>query len=85
MDKQLGPIPLESDHYLLRLIAKRKPKTMSVRIDNAEVFKAKFTEQGLKTIFDLPVDVTKPRWILTIFLDDDPTPVYSLNLGGATG
>ena len=85
MDKQLGPIPLESDCYLLRLIAERKPETMSVRIDNAEVFKAKFTDRGLEAIFDLPIDVTKPRWILTIFLDDDPTPVYSLNLGGATG
>ena len=85
MDEHSSQIPVEEDHYLLRLIAQREPETMTVSIDSAEVFKAKFTEQGLETIFDLSIDVSKPRWLMTISLDDDEIPVYSLNLGGVTG
>lgn len=85
MNEQLGSISLESDHYFLRLIAQRKPETMSIHIDDAEVFKARFTEQGLETIFDLLIDPNKPRRMLTISLDNDIEPVYSLNLGGTTG
>ena len=85
MDEHSSQMPFEEDHYLLQLIAEREPKTMTVSIDSAEVFKARFTEQGLETIFDLSIDVSKPRWLMTISLDDDTTPVYSLNLGGITG
>lgn len=77
--------PLEHEHFLLQLIAERKPEILSISIDKAEVFRAKLTEQGLETLLDLPIDVNKPRWMMTISLDDDPVPVYSLNLGGETG
>ena len=85
MDEHSSQIPVEEDHYLLQLIAERKPETMAVSIDSTEVFTAKFTEQGLETVFDVLIDVNKPRWLMTISLDNDSTPVYSLNLGGATG
>ena len=85
MDEHSNQMPFGEDHYLLKLIAEREPETMTVSIDSTEVFKARFTEQGLETIFDLSIDVNKPRWLMTISLDDDPIPVYSLNLGGVTG
>lgn len=77
--------PLEDNHFLLQLIAERNPEILSVSIDSVEVFRARFTEQGLETLIDQPIDTSKPRWMMTISLDDDPVPVYSLNLGGEKG
>ncbi|KPQ32542.1 MAG: hypothetical protein HLUCCA11_21215 [Phormidesmis priestleyi Ana] len=81
MPKSLG----EDNHFLLRLIAERNPEVLSISIDSVEVFRAKFTEQGLETLLDLPIDASKQRWMMTISLDNDPIPVYSLSLGGETG
>lgn len=74
----------ESTHPLLRLIAERKPQTISFFIDGTEVFKAKFTGKKLEPIFDLEIDKTQPMSLMTVGLDDDPTPVYSLRLDGET-
>ena len=72
-------------HFLLELLAQQKPKGFSVVIDGNEVFRAKFTSSGIETVLDAPIDINKPRWLMTIFFDGNPTPVYSLNLSGETG
>lgn len=70
---------------LLEMVARKKPKLFSVKLDGTEIFRGRFTRNGIETILDLPVDQNKPRWLMTIFFDDEPIPVHSISLKGETG
>ena len=70
---------------LLELVARKKPKLFSVQLDGTEIFRGKLTSDGVETVLDLPVDLNKPRWLMTIFFDDNPRPVHVINLKGETG
>ena len=72
-------------HFLLELVAQQKPEGFSVVLDGNEIFRGRFTGSGIETLLDASIDVNKPRWLMTIFFDGNPTPVYSLNLNGKTG
>lgn len=72
-------------YSLLEMISHRKPKIFSVKLDGTEIFRGKFTTSGIQTLLDLPIDLNKPRWLMTIFFDDNPTPVHSIDLKGETG
>lgn len=76
---------MENMHFLLDLLAQQKPEGFSVVLDGTEIFKGKFTDSGIETILDASIDINKPRWLMTIFFDGNPTPVYSLSLDGETG
>ena len=70
---------------LLEAIANQKPKLFSVKLDGIEIFRGEFTKNGIQPILNLPIDASKPRWLMTYFLDDNPIPVHSINLQGGTG
>lgn len=76
---------VDEEHYLLQYITEKQPEIISVFIDGVELFRAKFTAAGIEDIFDQPIDIAKPRWLMTISFDNSPIPIYSLNLGGETG
>ena len=80
-----GEQPPEQQYPLLKFIAENQPEMMSMFLDGNEVYRAKFTDEGLKTIFNLPVDLSKPRRLITLCFDGSSTPIYSLNLNGETG
>lgn len=75
---------LEEQHPLLKFIAENQPEIMSMFLDGREVYRARFTDEGLKTIFNLPVDLANPGKLITLCFDGSPTPIYSLNLNGET-
>jgi hypothetical protein len=76
---------MKNTHFLLDLLSQRKPKSFSVMLDGTVIFKAELLENRFKTLIDLPVEVNKKRWLMAILFDDDPTPVYTINLGGEIG
>jgi hypothetical protein len=76
---------MNNSHFLLDLVSQREPKSFSVMLDGTIIFKAELSENRLKTLIDLPVEVNKKRWLMAILFDDDPTPVYTINLGGEIG
>ena len=71
-------------HPLIQEINNRRPKTIAISIDGVKVFKAKFTENGLETLYDLHVDPNIQKDEIAFFLDDDLKPFYSFRLKGET-
>ena len=67
-------------HPFLEILASAQPTFFSVQLDGIEIYKGKFTTDGVVTIRDDLVDLKAPRQLLTIFFDDVPTPVYSIAL-----
>ena len=61
--------PLEEQHPLLKFIAENKPEIMSMFLDGKEVYRARFTDEGLETIFNLPVDLSN-NWLRVLFKSD---------------
>jgi hypothetical protein len=72
-------------HPFLRLLLSQDPKTFSVHLDGVEIYRGEFTDSGIKTLIDQPIDINRPRYLLNIFFDSNPMPIYALSLGGETG
>ena len=69
-------------HPFLRALVTTRPTFFSVQLDGTEIYRGKFTTDGVVTIRDDLVDLKAPRQLLTIFFDDVPMPVYSIALDG---
>ena len=67
-------------HPFLKILASTNPTFFSVRLDEDEVYKGKFTADGIVTIRDELLDTNVPRRRLTVFLDDAPIPADSIAL-----
>jgi hypothetical protein len=76
---------MKNTHFLLDLLSQRKPKYFSIMLDGTIIFKAELAENGFKTLIDSPVDISKPRWLMTILFDNDSTPVHTIHLAGEIG
>jgi hypothetical protein len=76
---------MKNSHFFLDLVSQRKPKSFSVMLDGTIIFKAELLENRFKTLIDLPVKINKKRWLMAILFDNDPTPVYTIHLGGEIG
>ena len=72
-------------HSFLKALATTQPTFFSVQLDGVEIYKGKFTDNGIVTIQEKLVDLTVPRHLLTIFFDDMSTPIYSIALNGEVG
>lgn len=66
-------------HPFLNLLAQSNPKVLSIVLDGIEIYRAIFTEQGLKTLVELSVRQGEGN-LLTFHFDDNPKPVYFLFL-----
>ena len=71
---------LSEEHPFIKAVKELDPKIFYVVLDGVEIYRGEFTDDGIKTIIDIPVDTDKPRHLMNVFFDDGPTPVYSLNL-----
>ena len=69
-------------HPFLKALIACNPTFFSVQLDGAEIYRGKFTTDGIVTIRDDLVDLNAPRQLLTVFFDDVPMPVYSIALDG---
>lgn len=74
-----------NQHPFLKLFSEQKPQTFSVILDGVEIYKGKVTESGVKTLVEKQVSLDQPRYLMSIVFDQDPTPVYFLDLQGETG
>lgn len=76
---------MKFNHSLLKLFSEQKPKTFSVILDGIEIYKGEITETGVKTLVEKQVPLDQPRYLMSIVFDQDPTPVYFVDLQGETG
>ncbi len=76
---------MNTQHPFLKLLCEQKPKTFSVILDGIEIYKGEITETGVKTLVEKQVPLDQPRYLMSIVFDQDPTPVYFLDLQEETG
>jgi len=66
-------------HPFLNLLAQSNPSVLSIVLDGIEIYRAIFTNQGLKPLVERSVRQGKGN-LLTFHFDDNPRPVYFLFL-----
>ena len=76
---------METKHPFLQLFSEQRPKTFSVILDGVEIYKGEITDTGVKTLIEKQVPIDQPRYLMSIVFDQDPTPVYCLDLQEETG
>ena len=64
----------------MKAVKELDPRHLSIVLDGVEIYRGEFTDDGIKTIFDKPVELNKPHRLMNVFFDDGSKPVYSLNL-----
>ena len=67
-------------NLLIQAIRKLNPKTFSVQLDGREIYRGTFTKNGIETVIDNPVATDREYRLMSIFLDDDPIPTYSIDI-----
>lgn len=66
-------------HPFLNILAQSNPSVLSIVLDGIEIYRAIFTDQGLKPLIERTVCRGEGN-LLTFHFDDDPRPVYFLFL-----
>ena len=66
-------------HPFLNLLAQSNPSVLSIVLDGIEIYRANFTDQGLKPLLERSVRQGVGN-LLTFHFDDNPKPVYFLFL-----
>ncbi|MEO0704159.1 MAG: hypothetical protein AAF050_00670 [Cyanobacteria bacterium J06649_5] len=66
-------------HPFLTLLAQSNPSVLSIVLDGIEIYRAIFTDQGLKPLIERSVQRGEGN-LLTFHLDDNPKPAYFLFL-----
>lgn len=66
-------------HPFLNLLAQSNPSVLSIVLDGIEIYRASFTDQGLKPLIERSVRQGEGN-LLTFHFDDNPKPVYFLFL-----
>ena len=66
-------------HPFLQSLANSSPSTLSIVLDGVEIYRAAFTNQGLKPLIERQVKQGEGS-LLTFHFDNEPTPVYFLFL-----
>ena len=71
-------------HPFLNLLAESNPSVLSIVLDGIEIYRASFTDQGLKPLLERSVRQGAGN-LLTFHFDDNPKPVYFLFLRSPPG